>query len=101
MISKRTITDAEGRYYFPEWKGFSLFGLLLPHEPIITQVINFIEGYVVYEGWYASKATYEANSEAGGVPLNLVCDLRDEAGLIPLPNNMGGWGTCRVKDGTP
>jgi len=88
----RTTTDKQGKFYFPVVTSSSLTASFLPHEPDVSQQITAktTEGNV--EIWYASKKSYELNSEMDGQPIKVLCYLDKKPSADGLY-----WGTC-IKD---
>ncbi|MCF6251721.1 MAG: hypothetical protein L3J75_10720 [Methylococcaceae bacterium] len=85
----RTITDKHGKFNFPVVTSSSLTASLLPHEPDISQKITAKTSEGDLEIWYASKKTYELNSEMNGQPIKVLCRLDKK------PSSEGlYWGTC-------
>lgn len=83
---KKTTTDAEGRFAFPE---VSARKLRAPKETFIVQDLE-----VVHEGrkvslWNLTKTDTELNSELGGQAIELVAELKREAQEIKLPVREG------------
>jgi len=85
----RTITDKHGKFNFPVVTSSSLTASLLLHEPDISQQITAKTSEGDLEIWYASKKTYELNSEMNGQPIKVLCRLDKK------PSSDGlYWGTC-------
>ena len=87
--SKKTITDAAGKFSFPVITGKSLTAGFMPHEPVIVQYLRFRFEGKEYKGWYHSKRDYENLGELDGRPIRLKCDLNDEPGPHPEINSFG------------
>ena len=96
--SEETVTDAEGRFSFPEVTGSSFLAGILPHEASIYQEVKAerSEGTVLL--YAVNKATYDRNSELmfrdlKGPGINLLCRIDKE------PSSDGPFrGTC-IEDG--
>lgn len=73
--SEITRTDDRGRFRFAAATGTSWLGSLLPHEPVVVQMIYIHHQGKKYEAWLFTKHDYEPNSELDGRPLRLVCRL--------------------------
>ncbi|MGE8217989.1 Nickel uptake substrate-specific transmembrane region [compost metagenome] len=94
---KRTTTvttDAQGRFHFAEVTGRSWTAGLLPHEPVIVQRITLRYQGKEHKGWFMAKHNYDRLGEVPGRPLNVVCDLADEAGPRP---EIGTFGICELR----
>jgi len=86
-----TVTGADGRFVFPAMEKPAGLARLLPHSPMILQLITIRHGGREYVAWKHGKGNYEIDSEAGGKPLNLRCDLANR------PEFAGQhYGICRV-----
>jgi hypothetical protein len=83
--SDQTTANATGEFSFPSIIRTSLLGSLLPHEPVIRQVITVTYKGMSYNAWAYYKRDYDDNSENGGRPINVTCRLeaeRDEHGKV-------------------
>lgn len=87
--SDRTVTDENGKFFFPIVEGSSLTASFLPHEPHITQRIIAHTKKGDVEIWFAAKRNYELNSEMDGRPTKVICNLDKEPSDSCLY-----WGTC-------
>ncbi|WP_293368635.1 DUF6795 domain-containing protein [Nevskia sp.] len=72
-----TATDASGSFRFPAVFGSSLFGSVLPHEPVIEQKILIQRDGKTYRAWVFVEGEYAENGELGGEPIRLSCRLED------------------------
>lgn len=70
-------TDAEGVFRFPVVVRSSVFGSLLPHEPMIRQAILIKHEGNVYKIWMFDKGNYQENGELKGKLISLYCDLEE------------------------
>lgn len=68
-------TDAEGKFRFPAIVKSSFLGSLLPHEPVIKQIILIKHEGKTYDAWLSYKRDYDNNSELNGKPIVMYCDL--------------------------
>lgn len=88
----RVSTDASGRFAFAAVVRSSLLGSLLPHEPRVQQTLLIKHGGKVFKAWMMDKGDYLANSELGGKPIDLVCDLSVQ------PSRKGAvYGICEFR----
>ena len=71
-------TDMEGRLKLPAVYQRSITQLL-PIEFVVSQVFKIVFDGQEFEVWINSKRDSAVNSELGGIPLNLTCELTDEA----------------------
>ena len=86
-----TTTDASGAFHFPAVYGSSLFGLVLPHEPVIEQKILIQRSGRTWRAWVFAKGEYNENGELGGKPICLRCRLEQE------PSRKDGvFGICEI-----
>ncbi|MCS4236228.1 DUF4198 domain-containing protein [Stenotrophomonas sp. BIGb0135] len=94
---KRTTTvttDAQGRFHFAEVTGTSWTANLLPHQPVIMQTITLRYLGKEYSGWSHGKDNYDRLGEVAGRPLQLVCDLADDAVARP---ELRTFGICTLR----
>ena len=74
----RTSTAADGSFALPAVVRSSLLGSLLPHQPMIRQIITIQHGGKTYKAWAHHKFNYEHNSENEGRALRITCRLETE-----------------------
>ena len=74
---EETVTDASGAFYFPPLHGKSLSSIL-PIELVVAQSMVVSFNGKDYKIWSNTKRSKAHNSELGGSPLILKCDLVDE-----------------------
>lgn len=74
----RTTTAADGRFALPAVVRSSFLGSLLPHEPLVDQIITIVQGGKSYKAWAHFKRSYDDNSENKGRPLRITCRLESE-----------------------
>ncbi|WP_460804417.1 DUF6795 domain-containing protein [Microbulbifer agarilyticus] len=74
-------TDDHGQAALPALKERSL-NQLLPVQFVAAQVVNVEFQGEKYEIWVNSKMSPAENAELGGIPLNLACELTQEA--VPI-----------------
>tara|TARA_R110002096_G_scaffold428118_1_gene639435 strand:+ start:179 stop:862 length:684 start_codon:yes stop_codon:yes gene_type:complete len=70
----QTISDSEGWFYFPAYYERSLLSLI-PSELVIAQAMTVDVDNKEYKIWSNTKRSAKENSELGGLPLNLKCEL--------------------------
>jgi hypothetical protein len=76
VIAEHTITNDNGEFHFNAIRRHSI-SQLLPIEFVVGQkIVVFHEGEEI-EIWSNSKRSTAKNSELGGQPLNLTCELSD------------------------
>jgi hypothetical protein len=73
-----THTGPDGRFSLPAQEASSLAASILPVQPNVVQSINLNYQGKTYEIYGLQKADYDLNSENGGRPLRLVCELAGE-----------------------
>lgn len=73
-----TLTDAEGRFSLAPITRTSFLGGLLPHEPVVRQVISIDHAGKRYKAWATFKRDYEDNGELDGRPIVMTCRLEAE-----------------------
>lgn len=76
--SDEATTDEQGHFALPAIWRSSLFGTLLPHEPVVEQQISIEYGGKSYVAWSFMKGSYQENDELFGRPLELRCPLENE-----------------------
>jgi hypothetical protein len=74
LKTEQTTSDSEGRFYFPAYYE-SAFLALIPSELVIAQAITVNVDGKEYKIWSNTKRSAIENSELGGLPLNLKCEL--------------------------
>lgn len=77
----KTTASANGDFSFPALEGSSLLGGLLPHQPVIEQVMKIEYQGKTYDAWAFFKYSYENNSETKGKPIDVTCRLEAELAL--------------------
>lgn len=86
------LTDSEGRFVFAEVSTTD-GPKLLPGETTVTQSLVINHEGNEYQGWNHGKKGKEANTESGGRPMKLICELNDE------PDSSGtSYGICRLRE---
>lgn len=73
-----TRTDADGRFSMAAITRSSFLGSLLPHEPVVRQVITIDHGGRRYKAWATHKRDYDENGELDGRPIVMTCRLEAE-----------------------
>jgi len=92
-IETEKVTGSDGKFSFPEvTKSKGLFSFL-PGEFVASQelIIRF-EGRE-YQGWISTKRSMEANSETGGRPFELICNLNEDPDYHDK-----SFGVCQLVD---
>jgi hypothetical protein len=84
------VSDGEGKFAFAEVSA-NEGPALLPGEVTVGQRLVIRYQGQSYEGWNHGKKGKEANTEANGKPLRLVCELSTEPGV-----SGNSFGICRV-----
>ena len=87
----RTHTDARGHFGFEAITHSAGITRLVPHAPMILQTIRISHAGQDYVAWKHGKQTYDDNSELGGKPILLVCDLSNAPEQVDYH-----YGICRV-----
>ena len=73
-----TTANAAGEFSFPVVERRSIFGGLIPHEPVVEQAIVIEYQGKSYKAWNHAKRDYDENSENGGRPVDVTCHLDRE-----------------------
>ena len=73
-----TRTDGNGQFSLPAITRSSFLGSLLPHEPVVRQVISIDHGGKRYKAWATFKRDYDDNGELDGKPIVMTCRLEAE-----------------------
>ena len=79
--SDQATANAAGEFSFPTIERSSFVGGLLPHQPVIEQVMKIEYQGKTYDAWAFFKYSYENDSETKGKPINLTCRLEAELAL--------------------
>jgi hypothetical protein len=94
-INVETTTDSDGKFNFPEISKNKGILSLLPGEFVAAQQLLIQYEGREYEGWISTKRNSEANSEANGLPFQLVCELEKKAEY-----GEDHFGVCRLISST-
>lgn len=84
------VSDDEGKFVFAQ-VSVNEGPKLLPGEVTVGQRLVIRYQGQEFEGWNHGKKGKEANTEANGKPVRLVCELSDEPGV-----SGNSFGICRV-----
>jgi len=76
--SDQATANAAGEFSFPAIEGRSMLAGVLPHQPVIEQVMKIDYQGKTYNAWAFFKYSYKANSENNGQPINVTCRLEAE-----------------------
>ena len=79
--SDQTVTNAAGEFSLPAIERSSLLGSLVPHQPVIKQVMVIEYKGVKYQAWGFHKMNYSENGENEGRPIIVTCRLEAERAL--------------------
>ncbi|MEM6663832.1 MAG: DUF6795 domain-containing protein [Pseudomonadota bacterium] len=91
--SDMATTGQDGSFFFPAITQDSTWAGILPGTPSIKQRITAHGPNGDVKLWFAVKNSFDANSETGGAPANVICRIDQE------PNADGPvFGTCRLAD---
>lgn len=77
LSEDETVTDNEGRFSFPEVRGRTIVQVMPAEFVVAQQIVVVVDGEEV-EIWSNSKRKTELNSELGGLPLELHCEITAE-----------------------
>jgi len=80
--TEKAVTDSEGKFSFPALFENSLAGILPFTEFIASQQIVVQIGVESFEIWANGKRSPKNNSELGGVPIKLSCELNEDVRLV-------------------
>lgn len=73
-----TITDEHGYFELPALFERSIGQTVLPIQFAVSQVVTIDFKENSYEIWVTTKMKTEENSELGGIPLDLTCELSNK-----------------------
>jgi hypothetical protein len=76
--SDSTTTDALGQFRFPAVERRMILGSILPHEPVIRQVMTVDYEGKSYNAWAHFKRNYDLDDENDGHPIDVTCRLEAE-----------------------
>ncbi|TBU81483.1 hypothetical protein DNK06_06795 [Pseudomonas daroniae] len=95
LKTERMLTDALGRYHFPEITAKSLLWSLLPHEPVVFQLLRIHHQGKLHKGWDFTKHNYDSLGEVKNHRLKFVCDLNSEPAAH---RETESFGSCILQD---
>jgi hypothetical protein len=98
-VTEEQITDANGRFSFPNAYTQSLW-YFVPHEPVITQFIKVTVDNAEYQLLGYEKHNYEDNGELDGKSLNLMCDINNPEEAKEATSWRSFVGICNLVDST-
>ena len=75
----RVVADTMGQFAFPAIFGRMLLGQVLPHEPVIEQVMTIEHAGESYGAWYHFNRDYVLDAENDGKPIVVTCRLDAES----------------------
>lgn len=73
-VIEETTSDGSGNFSFKQASQSSLLTSIVPHEPVITQLILIHFADKKYEAWSFSKRNYDDMGELRR-PIEIICDL--------------------------
>lgn len=68
-------TNAAGEFAFPAIERRMILGSLLPHEPVIEQIMTIEYEGASYKAWGHAKHSYDLNGESDGRSIDVTCRL--------------------------
>ena len=90
-VTQTAVTDTDGSFTFPAITRKKGFSSLLPQQFSAGQSMTITADGNTYEGWVYTKLSPEENSENGGQPNNMICDISIE------PDFTGQtYGVCKL-----
>ncbi len=94
-VQEETVSDAAGNFSFPMARKTSVISGILPHEPVISQLITISVEGKDYIAWDFRKHNYDDRGELRGKPINIACDLtrKPASGYI----NDDIYGICQLR----
>jgi hypothetical protein len=94
-VQEETVSDAAGNFSFPMARKTSVISGILPHEPVISQLITISVEGKDYIAWDFRKHNYDDQGELRGKPINIACDLtrKPASGYI----NDDIYGICQLR----
>ena len=79
--SDETTADAAGEFSFPTIERSSFMGSLLPHEPVVEQVMTIRFEGKSYKAWGLFKHSYDLDAENKGRAIDVTCRLEAERSM--------------------
>lgn len=79
--SDQTQTDASGNFSFPPMYQSSIMKFM-PAEFVTHQTIHIVHDGKEYLAWESTKRAPEENSELGGKPIKMTCELSKEPEVV-------------------
>ncbi len=90
-------TDAAGEFTLDAVTVKSLMWSLIPHSPEIFQTLEIQVGDQTYTAWSFQKGDYDLNSETGGRPLRMRCNIQNEADVHDISALFSYFGICTLE----
>jgi len=96
-FTEQTVTGKSGKFSFPAKTQKSFFWSMFPHNPAIGQELTIKYGDKSYTAWRFKKGNYELNSENGGSPLKMYCELSQSEKAHDISKLSDYFGLCRLE----
>ncbi|MBI3230010.1 MAG: hypothetical protein HYZ45_07515 [Burkholderiales bacterium] len=74
-VTEDAVSDAAGKFAFSQASKSSFMSGLMPHEPVISQLITISFEGKEYIAWDFRKHNYDNNGELKGKPIKISCEL--------------------------
>ena len=73
--SDQATANAAGEFTFAAIEGQSMLASIVPHQPVIEQVMKIVYQGKTYDAWASFKYSYKDDAENNGQPINVTCRL--------------------------
>ncbi len=93
-VKEEVTSDAKGKFSFAMASKSSLLSGLMPHEPVISQLITISFEGKDYIAWDFRKHNYDNNGELKGKPVKIACELTKKPSSSYISDEI--YGICSL-----
>ncbi len=93
-VREEAQSDAAGKFSFARASKSSFMSGLMPHEPVISQLITISFEGKDYIAWDFRKHNYDDKGELKGKPINLSCELTRKPSSSYIKDDI--YGICSL-----